>query len=89
MYQTPLQRHPYLLRKIAAGVRPEAANNEWVLYVLRHYRKRQPDVQGRTRYYGYIKSQRKYMRVVVDADGLVFNVFWDSDYTPRRRTDSK
>ena len=88
-YQVPLKRHSYLLSKIADGSRPEAANDEWVLHVLRHFRKRQPDIQGRTRYYGYIKPRRKYLRVVVDPEGLIFNAFWDLDYTPRRRKASQ
>ena len=85
MQQEPIRRHPHLIKQIAEGVHPEGANDEWVLYVLRHYRKREPDREGRTRYWAYIHPRRKYMRVVVDPDGVIFNAFWDSDYTPRRR----
>jgi hypothetical protein len=40
---------------------------------------------GRTRYYGYIRAKKMYMRVVLETDGEIVTAFFDEDYTPSRR----
>ena len=43
----------------------------------------QPD--GRIRYWGYVGSEKKYLRVVTLADSeTVYNAFFDRDFEPAR-----
>ena len=66
----------------------EANRSDWIRQVLDHAQDRRPDpnVPGRTRIYGYIQEQRKYIRVVWDdAEEAVRNAFFDRNYGRTQR----
>jgi hypothetical protein len=85
MEQQPLPRSAHLRWKIANGEHAEAANDDWVRHVLQHPSTEEPDdVEGRTRRWGYIRSARKYMRVVTEPDGEIVTAFFDRGYTRQR-----
>jgi hypothetical protein len=63
-----LRKRPYLRR-------------QWIIGVLRAPAQREPQPDGRVRYWGYIPAIGKYLRVVTLADGeTVHNAFPDRSF---------
>lgn len=51
---------------------------EWIEYVLKNSIRKQTQLNGRIRYWGFIKERGKYLRVVTESDGeTVHNAFFD------------
>ncbi|RMD61295.1 hypothetical protein D6833_08460 [Candidatus Parcubacteria bacterium] len=63
-----LARRPYL-------------KTEWIERVLQNPVKVEVQSNGRIRYWGYIKEEDKYLRVIVEPDGeTVHNAFFDRGF---------
>ena len=73
-------RLTWYARKALEG-RPEV-DLEYVHRVIANPYRVFEQSDGRLRLWGYIAEQRKWLRVVVLADGSVFNAFFDRGFKP-------
>jgi hypothetical protein len=66
-------------------LRPDRAaiRDEWILHTVNHPIHTEVQTDGRLRRWAWIAERRRYLRVILLADGLtVHNVFFDRSFKP-------
>jgi hypothetical protein len=79
----PFWRTPYF--EFRVSIRPDRRDIAWeyVTFVLDQPTRREVQVDGRLRLWGYIAERQRWLRVIVEPDAkTVHNAFWDRNFRP-------